>query len=364
MRLAGRFAAGDRASRRTNQDAVGRGDHPASRRPVPGACRPDQPQAGTPPVAVVDHLLELRPAVPRRPARSLGAGHVRGRCAPAGGGVRPRSARCARSRGDRRGRPAREPVAGDRRRPRDVTVGAAPDPDGAHPLRYRLLDSIRAFALEAMAYAGVAEPPGPHTPPGSPRPPGPRPRACAAAARPSTSRSPAPNAPTSTRHWPGVPRTTRVQALRLVNGFGWAWVVLGDSRGAQRILAALEASGDGGHGPGPRQRAPARGLDRGVVGPPRSRPPPHRRSDRAGRGDPRRGPERLAAATTWLTSSPTTASFALRSSSPSAAGPSTTRWTGRGTRPRTHCSPPERRSRPVTRQRAVDAARPGATLAG
>ena len=33
-------------------------------------------------------------------------------------------------------------------------------------------------------------------------------------------------------------------ALHLVNGFGWAWVVLGDSRGAQRILTALDAAGD------------------------------------------------------------------------------------------------------------------------
>lgn len=33
-------------------------------------------------------------------------------------------------------------------------------------------------------------------------------------------------------------------ALRTVIGFGWAWVVLGDSRGAQRILAALEAAGE------------------------------------------------------------------------------------------------------------------------
>ena len=30
----------------------------------------------------------------------------------------------------------------------------------------------------------------------------------------------------------------------LVNGFGWAWVVLGDDRGAQRIAAALDAAGD------------------------------------------------------------------------------------------------------------------------
>ena len=33
-------------------------------------------------------------------------------------------------------------------------------------------------------------------------------------------------------------------AFSLVNGFGWAWVVLGDSRGAQRMLAALDAAGD------------------------------------------------------------------------------------------------------------------------
>ncbi len=33
-------------------------------------------------------------------------------------------------------------------------------------------------------------------------------------------------------------------ALEIVNGFGWAWVVLGDSRGAQRIHGALDAAGD------------------------------------------------------------------------------------------------------------------------
>ena len=31
---------------------------------------------------------------------------------------------------------------------------------------------------------------------------------------------------------------------RIANGFGWAWIVLGDSRGAQRILAALDAAGE------------------------------------------------------------------------------------------------------------------------
>ena len=31
-------------------------------------------------------------------------------------------------------------------------------------------------------------------------------------------------------------------ALAMVNGFGWAWIVLGDSRGAQRISTALAAA--------------------------------------------------------------------------------------------------------------------------
>ena len=61
-------------------------------------------------------------------------------------------------------------------------------------------------------------------------------------------------------------------ALGIVNGFGWAWVVLGDSRGAQRILAALDAAGDAAPDRGPGQRPAARGVDRGVDGSPRARP--------------------------------------------------------------------------------------------
>jgi tetratricopeptide (TPR) repeat protein len=34
------------------------------------------------------------------------------------------------------------------------------------------------------------------------------------------------------------------RALAIANGFGWAWIVLGDSRGAQRLHAALDAAGD------------------------------------------------------------------------------------------------------------------------
>ena len=124
----------------------------------------------------------------------------------------------------------------------------------AAPIRYRLLDSIRAFALEALAEAGLTE------------------RALAAhaawfaqAARSSTdgvrsghqadhlgfARDERANIDAvlawATVHDPGL-------ALRVVNGFGWAWIVLGDSRGAQRILAALDAAGEAAP---PRDRATA-----------------------------------------------------------------------------------------------------------
>lgn len=119
----------------------------------------------------------------------------------------------------------------------DVQSGSMSD-------RYRLLDSIRAFALEAMADAGLAE------------------RAFAAhaswfadAARSSTegvrssrqaeqlefARAERANIDTALA-WSSS--RDPLLALRIANGFGWAWVVLGDSRGAQRILAALGAAGD------------------------------------------------------------------------------------------------------------------------
>ena len=57
--------------------------------------RPDQPPTGAPPCAPVDDPVELRAVVPRRPARAVGAGHLRRRRAAAGGRVRARSARRA-----------------------------------------------------------------------------------------------------------------------------------------------------------------------------------------------------------------------------------------------------------------------------
>jgi len=115
--------------------------------------------------------------------------------------------------------------------------------DGSTPVRYRLLESIRAFALEAMTDAGLSQ------------------QALAAHAAWF-----ADEAASSTRGVRSRDQATHLAfartersnidavlawsidhdpllALAVVNGFGWAWVVLGDSRGAQRILAALDAAG-------------------------------------------------------------------------------------------------------------------------
>jgi predicted ATPase len=123
-----------------------------------------------------------------------------------------------------------------------------------HSIRYRLLDSIRAFALEAMTDARLDE------------------RALAAHAawfaEAASSSTQGVRSSRQAEHL-SFARVERANidaalawsathdpllALRIVNGFGWAWVVLGDSRGAQRILAALDAAGDAGQA---RDRASA-----------------------------------------------------------------------------------------------------------
>ena len=111
------------------------------------------------------------------------------------------------------------------------------------PVRYRLLDSVRAFALEALTDAGENE----------------RARAAHAAwyADAAESSTQGVRSGRQAEHlsfarveranidaalaWSATRRP--LLALDIVNGFGWAWVVLGDSRGAQRILAALDATG-------------------------------------------------------------------------------------------------------------------------
>jgi predicted ATPase len=115
-----------------------------------------------------------------------------------------------------------------------------------HSVRYRLLDSIRAFALEAMAVTGLSERAhGAHAAWFADKA-----RHCTDGVRSArqaeflsfarTERANIDAALTwSASHDP-------LLGLDIANGFGWAWVVLGDSRGAQRILAALDAAGAAG----------------------------------------------------------------------------------------------------------------------
>ena len=156
--------------------------------------------------------------------------------------------------------------------------------------RYRLLDSIRAFALDAMAQSGLTE------------------RALAAhagwyadAAGAST---PGVRSSRQADHL-AFARAERANldaalawsethdpllAIRIVNGFGWAWIVLGDSRGAQRLLRALDAAGDAAPA---RDRAGALLLAAWIeasTGTPRPRSRAHRRSHRTGGHDRRRRP--------------------------------------------------------------------------
>ena len=123
-----------------------------------------------------------------------------------------------------------------------------------HSVRYRLLDSIRVFALEAMADAQMSE--------------------AARAAHAAWFANAAGSSTSGVRSGRQAEhlffaRAERanldaalawsvghdpLRALNIVNGFGWAWVVLGDSRGAQRILTALDAAGEAGQ---PEQRCSA-----------------------------------------------------------------------------------------------------------
>jgi predicted ATPase/DNA-binding SARP family transcriptional activator len=119
------------------------------------------------------------------------------------------------------------------------------DDDGAPAqLRYRLLDSIRAFALEAMTEAGLTE--SAHAA---------HARWFAEIARRSTDGV---RGDRQAEHLAAA-RSERANidaalswcaahdpllAVSIANGFGWAWIVLGDSRGAQRIMVALDAAGD------------------------------------------------------------------------------------------------------------------------
>ena len=138
--------------------------------------------------------------------------------------------------------------------PGTSSVVTSSSPAGSHSVRYRLLDSIRAFALREMTDAGLTE----------------RAQAAHAAwfAEAADSSTAGVRSGEQAEHL-DFARTERANieaalmwgathdaklALSIVNGFGWAWVVLGDSRGAQRIMTALDSSGDAAR---PQDRASA-----------------------------------------------------------------------------------------------------------
>ena len=277
--LARRSAAGDRARRGANQDAVDRGDHPPPRRSLQRAERPDQPPAGAPPSAEGDDPVELRAAVPRRPAGPVGAGHVRRRRTAAGGRVRPRSARRAGVGGDRRGRPAREPLARDRRRRRRRR---RPLPAARqHPrVRARSDDRRRADRARPRRARRVVR-----RRRRDPRPQGVRSSQPGRASRlrPGRARQHRRRAGLERRARPAA-RARHRQRVRL--GLGRP------RRQPRRAADPGRARRRRRRGPGPRpgRRAAARGVDRGVDRSPRARPRAHRRRHRAGRRDRRRRP--------------------------------------------------------------------------
>ncbi len=177
-------------------------------------------------------------------------------------------------------------------------------------------------------------------------------RVCAAAARPSTSRSPAPSAPTSTPRWRGAPRTTRCSRSTSSTG----------SAGPGSCSATAAAR----NGSWPRSTPPA------------TRPRDADRADalllaawiEASTGHLELARDHIAAATELADAIDDVDLQARgcyylayvvshRRRVPTGAGAdrsqptrSTTGWTGRGTRPRTGSSPPGPRSRPATRSAA------------
>jgi predicted ATPase/DNA-binding SARP family transcriptional activator len=107
------------------------------------------------------------------------------------------------------------------------------------PPRYRLLDSIRAFALEAMgplrvrAYAAHADWYAEQAAVSTAGVRSARQAEFLAFARAERANIDA-----------ALARADPARALAIATGFGWAWIVLGDARGAQRILAALDGAAD------------------------------------------------------------------------------------------------------------------------
>ena len=240
-----RPASGHRARRRPGQVAVGRRDRAAAGRPL-------HPAAATRPAGGPNDAA-------RWPRRSPGAttccspttSEASGRCpaSPAGrpgrGRARPDRARAfPHASAVDVDRPARRPVAGQRRRP--PTDGDRPatgcstasarspssrlergraGPDDARGRARRLVRRGRRVVRRHRAQPGPAGVPGP------------RPRA---------------SGPTSTPRWPGAADHDPRLGVRMANGFGWTWVVLGRRRRRRRPCARRLSRPAPGHRPSDR----------------------------------------------------------------------------------------------------------------
>ncbi len=216
------------------------------------------------------------------------------------------------------------------------------DDDCADAVRYRLLDSIRAFALDALAEAGVSD------------------RAFAAHAEWFANAAGSSTEGVRSSRQAEHLAFARAERANIDAALAWSIVHdpllaleprqrvrlgLGRSRRQQRCptnLGRARRRRRRGGGPRASKRVPARGLDRGVDGPPRPRPPPHPRSDRAVRGNPRRRPAGALLLLPRLRRvAPRRVPQAMELTDRSRAR-STTGWTGRGTRPRTALRRPSR----------------------
>ena len=270
--VARRAAAGDRARRGAGAVAVGARHRAPARRPVRPAAGPDQPPAGAAAGPRRRDRVELRAAVPRRPARAVGAVLLRGRA--------PRWTRPSTCSAPSACRPASVLDTISRLVDRSlVSVDSAED--GA--VRYRLLDSIRAFAADRLREAGLAETS--------------RRRAHAAwyaqtaelvrGARAQRAPAGVPgdragrDGPTSTPPWPGARARPAARRPASPTGSAGPGSSSATARPAPRGSATRSPSTHAAVGAG--RRPPARRLARGVG---------RRRRPRPGR--PRRAPRRIA----------------------------------------------------------------------
>ncbi len=175
--------------------------------------------------------LELRPALPRRPARAVGA-----RAVPRRGDAARGRARAGRAR--RAGRAALDVVE----RLVDRSLVIVDDRGPGHPLPApRQRPGVRRRPGRRGRRRRRRRGRGPRL--GRGRWPHRRGRVRGPDQAALVARHAPPNAPRSTPRSTGPAPTIRSPGLRIAVGFGWAWVLLDDTAAAARLRAARLAAG-------------------------------------------------------------------------------------------------------------------------